>query len=206
MTVLVTTCRTLTGLQLALRGVSRCRTFQSFQSDGEKGERIVVALRGDCAEGEKGGMRRRRNRAFFPVQALVPVVAALCGVGSDNVVGGADLSTSLKVNEPVTALAGCDVGPEELAGLSREKVGKLGKLMLELTGLLNTGVNALRNSVYAVGGVIGVNAPSLCLTESEEGVEESLKSSDGKTVVLGVFNGWRIGFSGPMVEVGGRID
>lgn len=151
-------------------------------------------------------MRRRRRRAFFPAPAPVLVAAALFGDGSGKEVAGADLSGSLKANEPATALAGCDVGPRQLGGLSKGKLGKLGKLMLALTGLLNTGVNVLRNSVYAVGGVIGVDMSSPCLTLSEEGVEESLRSSDGKTVVLGVFNGWRIGFSRPMVEVGGRVD
>lgn len=194
-TVRVVTWRTLTGLPLALRGVSRCRTFQSFQSDGEKGERMVVALRGDSAAGENCGMcKRRRPRAVFPVRA---VPTALLGVGGGREVAGADLPGSLNANEPASALAGWDVGPGELAGLSS---GKLGKLMLALTGLLNTGVRALRNSVYAVGGVIGVDMSSLCLTVSEIVDEESLlKSSDGKTVDLGVFNGWRTGFVGGMM-------
>lgn len=169
----------------------------------------MVALRGDCAGGESGGMRRRRRCAFFLVPAPVLVGAALFGDIGGKDVAGADLSGSLKANDPATALAGCDVGPRQLAGLPKEKLGKLGKLgklMPALTGLLNTGVNALRNSVYAVGGVIGVDMSSPCLTVSEEVVEPSLKSSDGKTVVFGVFNGWRVGFSGAMVEVGGPVD
>lgn len=36
---------------------------------------------------------------------------------------------------------------------------------------------------------MGVGMSSPCLTVSERVDEESLKSSDGKTVVLGVFNG-----------------
>lgn len=127
-----------------------------------------------------------------------PEPTALVGVGGGREVAGADLSASLNANDPVTALAGCDVGPDgEWAGLSS---GKLGKLMLSLTGLLNTGVRALRNSVYAAGGVIGVDMSSLCLTVSEAPDDESLKSSDGKTVVFGVFSGWRTGFVGAMLS------
>lgn len=156
---------------------------------------MVVALRGDSAAGENCGMcKRRRLRAFFAVRT---VPTALVGVGGGREVAGADLPGSLNVNEPVSALAGWDVGPGDLAGLSR---GKLGKLILALTGLLNTGVRALRNSVYAVGGVIGVDMSSLCLTVSEMEDEESLKSSDGKTVDLGVFKGGRTGLVGAMMS------
>lgn len=48
-TVLVTTCRTLTGLPPALRGVS---IYRIFQSEGENGDRIVRALPGDSVPGE----------------------------------------------------------------------------------------------------------------------------------------------------------
>lgn len=41
--------------------------------------------------------------------------------------------------------------------------------------------------------------PSPCLTVSEADGEESLKSSDGKSVVFGVFNGWRTGFFGAIL-------
>jgi hypothetical protein len=48
-TVRVTTCRTLTDFPPALRGVSMHRIFQS---DGENGECIVRALRGESVIGE----------------------------------------------------------------------------------------------------------------------------------------------------------
>lgn len=48
-TVRVTTCRTLTDFPPALRGVSMDRIFQS---DGENGECIVRALRGESVMGE----------------------------------------------------------------------------------------------------------------------------------------------------------
>ena len=47
-TVRVTTCLTLTAFVIALLGASR---YRSFQSDGEKGDRILVALRGRALHG-----------------------------------------------------------------------------------------------------------------------------------------------------------
>lgn len=78
---------------------------------------------------------------------------------------------------------------------------KRGKLVPALTGLVNTGVKALRNSVYAVGGVMGVAVPGSYLMVSEvvEGVLAVLMSSwssEGKVAVLGVLRGWRKGFAG----------
>lgn len=158
---------------------------------------MVVALRGESVtvEGEKrrdcGIRRRRRLRTSL---GLVMPAPALVGVGGGRDAAENDLSDSLAEKEPLIALAGWDVG--EMAGRSRSlslslslSRGNLGKLMLALTGLLNTGVRALRNSVYAAGGVIGVGMSSSCFTLSEREDDESLKSSDGKTVVLGVFSG-----------------
>lgn len=73
MTVLVTTDRTLTGFEQALRGPSKERrvALSMFQSAGEKGEKTMLpaliplkAVRGDGPQvvGEKageGGIRRR---------------------------------------------------------------------------------------------------------------------------------------------------
>lgn len=103
---------------------------------------MVVALRGDSMlVGDKctddGGMRKRRR---LPGSFLEEGAAPGVGGGSEVV---ADLTGSLNANEPLTALAGCDVD-ELVGGLSR---GNLGKLTPALTGLANTGVRALRKSV-----------------------------------------------------------
>lgn len=68
--------------------------------------------------------------------------------GSDAV---ADFNPSWNLNVPLTALAGCDDGRS--SDLSNETFEKLTPA---LTGLVNTGVSALRKSVYAAGGVMGV--------------------------------------------------
>ena len=54
-TVRVTTCRTLTGLDPALRGDSPYRDFQS-EVEAENGERRLVALLGE-AESKAGDVR-----------------------------------------------------------------------------------------------------------------------------------------------------
>jgi hypothetical protein len=59
-----------------------------------------------------------------------------------------------------------------------------------LIGLVKTGVRALRNSVYARGGVIGVLRPSSCLMMTFNDGKGLLHwSSDGKVAVLGVLRG-----------------
>lgn len=73
-------------------------------------------------------------------------------------------------------------------------MGNFGKVTPALTGLVKTGVRAFRNSVYASGGVIGVELLSSRLIESERPVW----SSDGNVALLGVLSGGRVGFVGPM--------
>lgn len=73
---------------------------------------------------DDGGMRKRRR---LPGSFLAEGAAPGVGGGSEVV---ADLTGSLNANEPLTALAGCDVD-ELVGGLSR---GNLGKLTPALTG------------------------------------------------------------------------
>jgi hypothetical protein len=58
-----------------------------------------------------------------------------------------------------------------------------------LTGLVNTGVRALRNSVYDSGGVIGVALPSSRLISLTVRVLEALCISEGNVKDFGVFSG-----------------
>lgn len=85
------------------------------------------------------------------------------------------------------AVVGCDI--DAMVGyFSREYL----KLVPGLTGLVNTGVRALRNSVYASGGVIGVEAKSSCLMLLTAD-SEALLISDGKVQLLEVCIGCRTG-------------
>lgn len=137
MTVLVTTCRTLTVVGPALRGDSK---YRIFQSDGEKGDRIVLALCGESVAGENTnevGIRRRFNGA-----GSLADCGALAGDG-----GGREIEVVLEVVSRVgkwTLVA--LVGTECDAGLSLSN-GYFGKLTPALTGLEKMGVRALRKSV-----------------------------------------------------------
>jgi hypothetical protein len=78
-----------------------------------------------------------------------------------------------------------------------------------LTGLVNTGVRALRKSVYASGGVIGVALPSSRLMSLTVRVLESLCNSEGNMKGFGVLSGGRSGFWGgilrkEILEIGGK--
>ena len=66
-------------------------------------------------------------------------------------------------------------------------------LLLEL-GLETAGESALRKSVYAVGGVIGVRASSSCLITSRRPGAGLFGSSDGSGADLGVFSAGSSGF------------
>lgn len=107
----------------------------------------------------------------------------------------ADLRSELE-NEVVVAVVGCDIDPVE--GYFSE--GYFEKLTPGLTGL-NTGVRAFKNSVYASGGVIGVEDGSSCLIllMADSG---PLRISDGKVQLLGVCKGGSTGLAvGAMVQV-----
>ncbi len=62
-------------------------------------------------------------------------------------------------------------------------------------GLARTGVRALRKSVYAVGGVMGVLRPCSCLMTAETQADSGVSTiSEGNEPVLGVWSGGRTGF------------
>ncbi|KAI7968225.1 hypothetical protein EIK77_010395 [Talaromyces pinophilus] len=108
----------------------------------------------------------------------------------------ADLRSELE-NEVVVAVVGCDIDP--VIGYFSE--GYFEKLTPGLTGL-NTGVRAFKNSVYASGGVIGVEAASSCLILliADSG---PLRISDGKVQLFGVCKGGSTGLAaGAMVQMG----
>lgn len=100
---------------VALRG----SMYRSFQSDGENGERRVVALRGasvaEVVMGERcmdGGIRSRRRPWCFLIapgpEDVGPVPVAVAGGGGSvaDLTGG---SRSWNPKVPLTALAGCEV-------------------------------------------------------------------------------------------------
>lgn len=146
---------------------------------------MVVALLGESVTGEYAsdcGIRRRRR---------APGDFAECGAANGE--GGgreaeADFIASPLEKEPLVAGDGCVVDCSDFS------MGNFGKVTPALTGLVKTGVRAFRNSVYASGGVIGVELLSSRLIESERPVW----SSDGNVALLGVLSGGRVGFVGPM--------
>lgn len=88
----------------------------------------------------------------------------------------------------LVAVDGCEIGDGSLFSIENfEKPPAL-------TGLVKTGVRALRKSVYASGGVIGVALPSSRLMSSSVRVLQSLCISEGKMKVFGVFRGCKSGF------------
>jgi len=60
--------------------------------------------------------------------------------------------------------------------------------------LVSTGVRALRNSVYATGGVMGVLSASSCLMMADKYGLALCRISEGNDAVLGVWSGGRVGF------------
>lgn len=146
-----------------------------------------MAVRGESLE-EKDlsdwGMRSRRSAggalADFTVQGE--------GGGRDmaGVVG--DLTETPEESAGLVAVDGCEIGDGSLFS-----IGNFGKPPA-LIGLVKTGVKALRKSVYASGGVIGVALPSSRLMSSTVRVLESLCISEGKMKVFGVFSGCKSGF------------
>lgn len=144
-----------------------------------------MAVRGESFEKDLSdwGMRSRRSAggalADFTVQ----------GEGGGRVTDGVtgDLSETPE-SAGLVAVDGCEIGDGSL--FSVENFGK----PPALTGVVNTGVKALRKSVYANGGVIGVALPSSRLMLSTVRVLESFCISEGKTKVFGVFSGCKSGF------------
>ena len=62
-------------------------------------------------------------------------------------------------------------------------------------GVARTGVKALRKSVYAVGGVMGVFSPCSCLMTAERHADRGVSTiSDGNEAVFGVWRGGSTGF------------
>ena len=79
------------------------------------------------------------------------------------------------------------------------------KLVLLLEpGVETAGERALRKSVYAVGGVIGVLASSSCLMTSRSPGAGLRGSSEGRVADLGVLSGGRSGFGERGVCMVGR--
>jgi hypothetical protein len=193
-TVLVTTDRTLTGRMQPLLGASKylCPLLSRFQSAGENGERPMLALIGDGAlPGVWSGAECKGDCGIR--SRLKPAeLARVCAKAEDGV-GGAplgDLMLSHLQEEKLLEVDGSDVGvflPEES---SDERL--LGSA-LNGCGLVSTGVNALRKSVYALGGVIGVFKSSSCLMTQPTPDSGVLRRSEGKEADFGV---WRGGSTG----------
>ena len=145
-----------------------------------KGERMDRALEGESLTGDQagdGGMRRWRSAP----------------------VAGAEWRASQLHEHPLdsldalNALNGFDVG-DDLPDLS------------PAVGLPTDWLaSALRKSVYAVGGVIGVGTPSSCLTGSTAEPSAGLRgSSDGKLAEAGVWRGWSFGLMEGMMARAAR--
>lgn len=107
---------------------------------------------------------------------------------------GADVAAvflaSFLHEQVLPALDGCDIGVK-CPVLSE----KLVFVLLAVDGLDKAGDNALRKSVYAVGGVMGVFKPSSCLIKSAHPGRGLRGSSEGRIgpVEVGV---WRRGRTG----------
>jgi hypothetical protein len=152
----------------------------------------MLALIGDCAlpgvwsgaecNGDCGIRRRLKLAEWGRV-----------GAKAEDGVGGpplGDLMLSHLQEEKLLEVDGSDVGvflPEES---SDERL--LGSA-LNGCGLVSTGVNALRKSVYALGGVIGVFKSSSCLITPPTPESGVLRRSEGKEADFGV---WRGGSTG----------
>lgn len=188
-TVLVTTLRTLTGLEQALLGVVMASNIRlELQSAGENGEysalaTLDIAVRGDGpVVGEKTGecCCGILNLCRFDIVDLLEVLLALCGVGGGYV---GDLNSGALLPEKLLPVDGFEWVPSLEPFESSD-----GTLFKALGGgLARIGVKALRKSVYAVGGVIGVLNSASCLmtadTQADTGVEHI---SDGNEADRGV--------------------
>jgi hypothetical protein len=193
-TVLVTTERTLTGLLQALAGVSQNlrEVLSRLQSAGENGEKMALPW----------------GRLLTPVRGEGPHVlgeyAGDCGILSllrpdddlRNGVGGREPALrggflSSAATGSAIVVAGIEVMLHRLDvdSSDTDRDNALGG------GLASTGVSALRKSVYAAGGVIGVCKLCSCLTSAEIHAETGVSTiSDGKEAVFGVCSGGRTGF------------
>ena len=78
--------------------------------------------------------------------------------------------------------------------------------LLLLPGLEIAGESALRKSVYAVGGVIGVLVSSSCFITSSKPGAGLLGSSEGRVADLGVLSAGSSGFGERGVRMVGRDD
>ena len=127
------------------------------------GESVAGEYIGDC------GMRSLRRE--------VGVRAMLDRGNGDGGTRGAEeaFRTSQLHEQLLPALEGCDVGDDLPDDLS-EKLA-----LLLVAGLETAGDRALRKSVYAIGGVIGVLMSSSSLTMSAHPGRGLRGSSDGKT-------------------------
>lgn len=129
------------------------------------------------------------------MRSLRSAGGALCDFRAQGEGGGremagvaGDLTEVRAESAGLVAVDGCEIGEGSL--FSIENFGK----PPALTGLVKTGVRALRKSVYASGGVIGVALPSSRLMSSTLRALESLCISEGKMKVFGVFRGCKSGF------------
>ena len=115
-----------------------------------------------------------------------------------------DLRSLLWLEEKLVAVDGIEVGVSRPSDESSEPEVFGGSLGMALVGagLASTGVSALRNSVYARGGVMGVFMLSSCLTRTDRhdiGLALA-KISEGKEADLGVWRGGRTGLVVGMME------
>jgi len=130
------------------------------------------------------GMRSRRSAGG----ALADFTLQGDGGGREIAGVSGDFNEFPKENVGLVAVDGREIGDGSL--LPPENFGKPPALV----GLVKTGVRALRNSVYASGGVIGVALPSSRLISSTVRVFDSLRISEGYVGVSSVFSGGRSGF------------
>lgn len=194
-TVLVTTDLTLTGRLQPVRGASKKYLLpepSNPQSAGENGDRALKALRVVAVLGE--GLMVEENAGECGIlsllRACVDVADSGLPVGDEGVMAiDGDRWSRLWLDEKLVAVDGTEDGvsrPDDSSEASTF-VTALGSA-LDGAGLFRTGVRALRNSVYATGGVMGVFNDSSCLTMADRhGKGLALaRISDGKEADLGV--------------------
>lgn len=151
-------------------------------SAGENGERIALLL-GESVAGEYDGdwgIRSLRNEVG--VRAEIGGRAECGGrtKGEGGIIGAEDaLCASLLQEHALPALEGADVGVD-FPDLSENTE------LFPVDGLETAGDSALRNSVYAIGGVMGVLRSSSCLMISRKPGAGLRGSSEGSVADRGV--------------------
>jgi len=135
----VTTCFTLSGLPYEPFDDSK---YLIFQSEGENGDRSVVALPGDAVVGENDEVTPLTVDILKRLRGPTPVADRGAVIGDfGERLSEDDVKTSLLEKVLFVAVDGCDTAEGSFS------IGNFGKVVAGLTGLVKTGVSALRNSV-----------------------------------------------------------